>query len=1009
MSLANSHEETHKVDDASDPVTDSTPLLKINAQAIAIAHTVCSSSAFLVALIIGYSLHFHKIVTNEYYGYPDEWFPSVSATIGDRYPERSIFQILIALTSGPRFLLLFFNYIRLYQPNSKWPKIGFFSGLIRTVTCGGWVYITSGDDHDWHDIFMIAYIILTIPWDLSNIILSKENSNLKKYRKITCYSFFGTLFPLIYLFIQHKVHHVPGSYSYYAYCEWGLIILDIAFDAWSIIDFKDLYVEIRPSISNDDFFSIHLLDKSDSNSIIDEKENYEGADNDNEISAENLIPKRNLEFNSSYIQIAINIINSYMFWSIFTSLFLCIWYFPLWFMGISGYELVIVSSLSPIFLLNGKFKSYALNNPSQLRLVSCLLGIGCFIIPDPTYRLFFISAGNAFAFISLSAEIALIGSTDSVADIRSYSTTFMLGLTLSSLSKYAYWTNNPVWPILNDQTGGLNKIGLFVGLLSAYYTHIPSNLLKFSKKNLEKLNDSKVEKTKNANSTFVSALGLGSFFFTLLAMLTDSSTMILWTWDGYPVRGPTPVPHGAITLTIMGVGIYSGYYNSKFSKFITILGVIGSIILYSFHGWLGYFGAILYTFWLSYISPICFEQAAYQYNNISKFMFASFSITTILTLMHVWVVAYAFVPGGPLLRERTDIVLGLSTFAIALLIFKSPNDYKSEKITSTNDNKDDKNDDVFYSSKSLKNLSAFGNFIISFLLLSYLISFNRFQYTVPKPYHPNSRLVTAGIWTIHFGLDNDMWASEYRMRDLIRDAELDIVGLLESDTERIIMGNRDLTERLAEELNMYADYGPGPNKHTWGAALLSKFPILNSTHHLLPSPVGELAPAIHATLDMYGVMVDVVVFHSGQEEDEEDRRLQSLELQKIMGSSDRPMILLSYLVTTPLEGNYNTYVSEKSGMHDIDSSDDDRWCEYILYKNLKRTGYARISRGSITDTELQVGKFVVPVDTYTGGYSTVKVPEVWINKDKRFPSIFNGDGVRDHRYHVFDEPRYYIY
>lgn len=128
-----------------------------------------------------------------------------------------------------------------------------------------------------------------------------------------------------------------------------------------------------------------------------------------------------------------------------------------------------------------------------------------------------------------------------------------------------------------------------------------------------------------------------------------------------------------------------------------------------------------------------------------------------------------------------------------------------------------------------------------------------------------------------------------------------------------------------------------------------------------------------------------------------------------MGSSDRPMILLSYLVTTPLEGNYNTYVSEKSGMHDIDSSDDDRWCEYILYKNLKRTGYARISRGSITDTELQVGKFVVPVDTYTGGYSTVKVPEVWINKDKRFPSIFNGDGVRDHRYHVFDEPRYYIY
>ena len=37
-----------------------------------------------------------------YQGYPEEWFPSVSATIGDRYPERSVFQVFIAMTSGIR-------------------------------------------------------------------------------------------------------------------------------------------------------------------------------------------------------------------------------------------------------------------------------------------------------------------------------------------------------------------------------------------------------------------------------------------------------------------------------------------------------------------------------------------------------------------------------------------------------------------------------------------------------------------------------------------------------------------------------------------------------------------------------------------------------------------------------------------------------------------------------------------------------------------------------------------
>lgn len=68
-------------------------------------------------------------------------------------------------------------------------------------------------------------------------------------------------------------------------------------------------------------------------------------------------------------------------------------------------------------------------------------------------------------------------------------------------------------------------------------------------------------------------------------------------------------------------------------------------------------------------------------------------------------------------------------------------------------------------------------------------------------------------------------------------------------------------------------------------------------------------------------------------------------------------------------------------MHDIDAADMDRWCvsprlllnllftclpsthsrcEYIFYRGLYRTSYARISRGIITDTELQIGQFVVP-------------------------------------------------
>jgi hypothetical protein len=164
------------------------------------------------------SLHFNKIVQNEYYGYPDEWFPSVSATIGDRYPERSVFQVFIAITSGPRFALVFLWYILTDRPNSVLPKVVAGIGLFRTLMCGGWTYITSTDDHDWHDIFMISYLLATLPWTLGCLVLSPNNPRALKYRKTLAGLFFGTLVPLIYYFIQHKVHKVAGGECQYTFC-----------------------------------------------------------------------------------------------------------------------------------------------------------------------------------------------------------------------------------------------------------------------------------------------------------------------------------------------------------------------------------------------------------------------------------------------------------------------------------------------------------------------------------------------------------------------------------------------------------------------------------------------------------------------------------------------------------------------------------------------------------------------------------------------------------------------
>jgi hypothetical protein len=112
---------------------------------------------------------------------------------------------------GPRFALVFLWFALTAQPNSSLPKFVAYTGLFRTVTCGGWTYVTSTDDHGWHDIFMISYIVATLPWTLGCIALSPNNARAIKYRKIIAGCFFGTLVPLIYYFIQHKVHRIAGG------------------------------------------------------------------------------------------------------------------------------------------------------------------------------------------------------------------------------------------------------------------------------------------------------------------------------------------------------------------------------------------------------------------------------------------------------------------------------------------------------------------------------------------------------------------------------------------------------------------------------------------------------------------------------------------------------------------------------------------------------------------------------------------------------------------------------
>ncbi|KAI0141737.1 Frag1/DRAM/Sfk1 family protein [Xylariaceae sp. FL1272] len=940
-------------------------LVAFNAKWISWAHTVFAYTAFLSALSVGMYLHFHKIVQNQYYGYPQEWFPSVSATIGDRYPERSFFMLFIALTSGPRFALVTLWYLLTAKSGKRLPKLIAGMGIFRTLTCGGWTYVTSTDDHDWHDIFMISYLLATIPWTAGCLVLSPPNAKAVRYRRRIATAFFATIVPMVYFYIQHKVHRVPGAYTTYSFFEWSLILYDVAFDAVTFLDFQNCEIVVR--------------------SLNDPHNGYESKP-----AIAGLAPSP-LAF-SDILDVAAGVYQGFCFWSMLTSLGIVIWYFPLWHMGISGYEIFVMSTISPLLLGIRSFRLVVSRNLRLFHLLS-LSGLVAWKVVDPAYRLFTVSFGVFMACLSWAATLSIESAR--VSRLEYNILAWAVGLILSSMVKFTWRTNNPIWPIMNDQNGGHNALGLSLALLATFWFTRRISVKGSTAIQIDKVSDS---------SAFLAALGLGGLFFGMHSLLSDTSTMILWVWEGYPVRGPLSVPHGWFTVAAMTSGLVAGIYKPQSIRTWTTYGVacLGAARLTQSKHWTGYSGGLVLAF---YLMAICVPllNAASRGNPGITFG-VGFLIYNFMVLFHVWVVAYAFVPGGPLVREHTDWIMNVLMLLIGSGIFN----LRSIRSAAAR---------LQRGTGQARNRTYY-MFVLVGINIAFLISaYVRFPSNDYRPYHEESKVMTAGIWTVHFSLDNDMWSSENRIGDLVRELEIDIMGLLESDLQRIIMGNRDTTQVIAEELGMYVDYGPGPNKHTWGAALLSKFPILNSTHHLLPSPAGELAPAIHATLDAYGELVDVFVFHSGQEEDHEDRRLQSEYLSRLMGSSERPTILLSYLVTDPLKGNYNSYVSKASGMHDVDPTDWDRWCEYILYKNLKRVGYARVSRGTVTDTELQVAKFVVPTtedekaevsalidnaDARNGRIEESDVPHDW-----KFPAEFKENGKRGHYYHVFGEPRYY--
>jgi endonuclease/exonuclease/phosphatase family metal-dependent hydrolase len=146
------------------------------------------------------------------------------------------------------------------------------------------------------------------------------------------------------------------------------------------------------------------------------------------------------------------------------------------------------------------------------------------------------------------------------------------------------------------------------------------------------------------------------------------------------------------------------------------------------------------------------------------------------------------------------------------------------------------------------------------------------------PVVSESQSLRVMTFNIHYGEGRDGAQDLSRIAEIIKEANVDIVGLQEVDNFQPRSKFVNQAKWLADELGMYGVYGAnlsvGPSQY--GNAILSRFPIVSYTN--MPLPSGGLEPrgCLLAEMDVNGRQLAFLSTHLGLSKDERLRQVDSI-------------------------------------------------------------------------------------------------------------------------------------
>ena len=193
-----------------------------------------------------------------------------------------------------------------------------------------------------------------------------------------------------------------------------------------------------------------------------------------------------------------------------------------------------------------------------------------------------------------------------------------------------------------------------------------------------------------------------------------------------------------------------------------------------------------------------------------------FVLTLLLIFSNVW----GYVPGGPALRNRFYLPFLLAAGGMLVpWAIRGPGPERT--------------------GASVGRILGAAAFILALLAVSgALVRLPRPQEVSPK------RELTVLSYNMQQGSHLDGTRNYRGQLELLRRINPDIIGLQESDTARPSGGNVDAVRYFAASLGYHAYYGPGSVTGTFGAAILSRYPIAKAHTVFTFSDSDEVGTAV---------------------------------------------------------------------------------------------------------------------------------------------------------------------